>query len=100
MLWSWGPQFASVNAMGCFGAVGNLRNAASLLFPCVENVIPLLIVPLMYLSIRFAASRCPCDGDWTYLASILVTVDRSGRVDILNHVRDPTIDYRVLVYLD
>ena len=46
LLWSWGPQLASVMAIGCFGG-GNLMNAASLEFPLVENVIPLVNVPLM-----------------------------------------------------
>ena len=76
----------------------NFKYADRLCLFVVEKMSPLFNVPLMYRSILFPASIWPFEGLDTYLANILVTVDRSGRVDMLSHVNDPTRDCSVLVY--
>ena len=55
------------------------------------------MVPLRYLRTYLACARWPSEGLEQYLASMLVIGAMSGRVEVVSHVSDPRIDWKVLV---
>ena len=62
LLWSCGPQFASVSAVGRDGLSGKLRWASMELSGCCWKRIPRVDVPFRYFITRFATSMCCCEG--------------------------------------
>ena len=87
---SCGPQFASVKVKTLLGSVGNFTNASRLILCLEVNCIPYDNVPLRYLIAYLAAEMCDGVALCRYLESILVIVERSGRVHVPNQVSDPT----------
>ena len=90
LLWSCGPQFASVNVVTTSFRIGKLMNELMELLSSDVKVMPFVFVPLMYLTTQIAVSMWPCDGLWVYFARRATGVAMSGRVEIASQLRLPT----------
>ena len=62
----------------------------SCVFSALSNLIPFIVVPLMYLMTYRTADVCAGDGFPMYFANMFVIVARSGRVACDSHSSDPT----------
>ena len=97
LLWSWGPQLASVRAVMRLAGIGNFRKLCRWSLSQLEKDMPKVLDPLRYLRTWFACARCPSEGLDEYLASMLVIGAISGLVDVASQLRDPTIDWNFCV---
>ena len=68
---------------------GNLTNDSTLESVIVSKLMPRVLVPLRYLITRLTYRRWDLVAFVVYLASMLVIVAMSGRVDIESQVKQP-----------
>ena len=90
--WSWGPQFASVNAVRESCCIGNWMKDSNSGWGRFVKVIPWALFDIRYLIAYCADLMCPGVGCVWCLARIDVIADRSGRVDCDSHNNEPTSD--------